>query len=112
MLDAGINGNDAETARNGGLSALSVPGHTEPCPDVENGLQPRQTQDGGASRVKPRRTFSDVDDDGAILDGRNRFLACEEAGVTKRFRKFGDLKLKMSADQYAFEKNMERRHLT
>ena len=47
---------------------------------------------------------------GQILDGRNRLLACEQAGVSPRFDEFdGD---DDSALAYVMSKNLKRRHLT
>lgn len=48
--------------------------------------------------------------DGAILDGRNRYRACEAAGVTPRYETFqGD---STAALHYVLSKNIHRRHLT
>src|SRR4051812_46200715 len=47
-----------------------------------------------------------------ILDGRNRYLACLEAGVEPRYVQFAELKLTVEPHQYAFERNFQRRDLT
>lgn len=46
--------------------------------------------------------------EGKILDGRNRFIACERAGITPQFRKY------IGSDPLAFviSLNVQRRHLT
>lgn len=51
--------------------------------------------------------------DGQVLDGRNRYLACLQAGVEARFREFGSDKGD-GTDPVAFvlSKNLRRRHLT
>lgn len=51
--------------------------------------------------------------DGQVLDGRNRYHACLQAGVEARFRDFGSDKGD-GADPVAFvlSKNLRRRHLT
>lgn len=51
--------------------------------------------------------------DGQVLDGRNRYLACLQAGVEARFREFGSDKGD-GDDPVAFvlSKNLRRRHLT
>lgn len=53
--------------------------------------------------------------DGAILDGRNRFNACKDAGEKPRFKKF-DPKLKefrgLTPFKYVMAKNFYRRSLT
>jgi len=46
---------------------------------------------------------------GQILDGRNRFAACEIAGVERRFVEWGD---DGSAYEWAVSQNLIRRHLT
>jgi ParB-like chromosome segregation protein Spo0J len=67
------------------------------------------------------RTISDMADDiakngltepiityeGMILDGRNRYIACKQVGVTPTYKEYlGDEPL-----QYVISKNMHRRHL-
>lgn len=48
--------------------------------------------------------------DDLILDGRNRALACERAGVDPRYKK-ADLN-GLSPTEYVISKNLKRRHLT
>ena len=47
--------------------------------------------------------------EGKILDGRNRYLACKEYGVTPRLRYLPEGK---NPEDYVFSKNFLRRHLT
>lgn len=47
--------------------------------------------------------------DGSILDGRNRYLACQRADVTPRFRTWDGIG---SALDYVISLNLQRRHLT
>jgi N6-adenosine-specific RNA methylase IME4/ParB-like chromosome segregation protein Spo0J len=49
--------------------------------------------------------------DGAILDGRNRFAACELAGVEPRFTE-GPPEAAASPAAYVLSTNLHRRHLT
>ncbi len=60
-----------------------------------------------------------LDEEGRILDGRNRLRACKAAGVEPRFVKFCDLDLgeneegqPVSEAEFAFEQNLARRDLT
>lgn len=60
-----------------------------------------------------------LDVEGRILDGRNRMLACIQAGIEPKFIQFADLNLGMSKTgkpvdeaEYACEKNFARRDLT
>jgi hypothetical protein len=48
--------------------------------------------------------------EGAILDGRNRYRACEEAGVEPRFEVFDDTE--QTPLSFVLAKNLYRRHLT
>lgn len=58
--------------------------------------------------------------EGAILDGRNRYRACQHAGVEPRFREWGSLLLSgengrsgfYSPTAYVLSENLHRRHLT
>jgi len=51
--------------------------------------------------------------DGQVLDGRNRYHACLEAGVEARFREFGSDKTDgADAAKFVMSKNAKRRHLT
>ena len=44
-----------------------------------------------------------------IIDGRNRFRACQEAGVTPHFEEY---RLETAVRDYIWAKNVDRRHLT
>lgn len=49
--------------------------------------------------------------DGSILDGRNRYLACKQAGIEPRFRKYdGDISSD-SLIKFVVSLNLHRRHL-
>jgi ParB-like nuclease domain len=48
--------------------------------------------------------------EGMVIDGRNRLLACEEAGVEPRFEQFDDAK--MGAVEFVLSKNLHSRHLS
>lgn len=51
--------------------------------------------------------------EGAILDGRNRYRACRESGVTPRYRQFGSRECDgASPTAFVTSKNLLRRHLT
>jgi hypothetical protein len=52
--------------------------------------------------------------EGKILDGRNRYLACEKAGVPPAFFNFSELpnSEKKNPLHYVITKNLTRRHLT
>ncbi|MEV4093835.1 ParB/RepB/Spo0J family partition protein [Streptosporangium saharense] len=63
-----------------------------------------------AADIKARGLLQDIvlDEQGRILDGRNRFEACARAGVEPRFTTYdGD-----DPDGYALSVNIARRHLT
>lgn len=47
--------------------------------------------------------------DGMILDGRNRFVACQIAGVEPRFMPFAS---DLSPTEWVLSQNLHRRHLT
>jgi hypothetical protein len=47
--------------------------------------------------------------EGAIVDGRNRLLACRKAGVEPRFEEWGG---EMAVDSWIWSLNVKRRHLT
>jgi len=75
--------------------------------------------------VADDRTIRDMSDDisrnglgepiityeGKILDGRNRYLACEMAGVEPRYDRFEDLPNTNDPFQFVISKNLHRRHL-
>jgi ParB-like chromosome segregation protein Spo0J len=51
--------------------------------------------------------------DGKVLDGRRREKACENAGVTPKYRKFGSIPSDGSDPlDFVWSKNFHRRHLT
>src|SRR5262245_43902827 len=49
--------------------------------------------------------------EGKILDGRNRYNACREAGIIPTFRVFDRIK-EGSPEAFVILKNVQRRHLT
>jgi hypothetical protein len=49
--------------------------------------------------------------EGRILDGRNRLLACDEAGVLRRYVEFASLGLACTPEDYIWSVNVQRRHL-
>jgi hypothetical protein len=51
-------------------------------------------------------------DGDVLLDGRNRFAACEVAEVEPRFVQFAALGFDLPAYVFAFDRNLSRRHLT
>ena len=57
-----------------------------------------------------------IDDSGAVLDSRHRYLACRELGIAPRIVKFvevqGSTKTTLTAEEFIFDSNMKRRHLT
>jgi hypothetical protein len=53
-----------------------------------------------------------IRDNGVIVDGRNRQLACEKTGRPPHYREFSDLKLTISVEEYIWSTNVLRRHLT
>lgn len=73
-------------------------------------LLSEQELDDLASDIKANGLLHPIvlDDDGSILDGRNRFLACELAGIEPSYESYdGD-----DPDAYALTVNINRRHLT
>jgi hypothetical protein len=51
-------------------------------------------------------------DTNQILDGRNRLEICQELGVKPKIARFDHLKDRVSPEEYIFDVNMKRRHLT
>lgn len=49
---------------------------------------------------------------GQILDGRNRYKACQMAGVTPRFKEFSAVKAERSPEEFVLSRNLRRRHLS
>jgi hypothetical protein len=50
--------------------------------------------------------------EGKILDGRNRFRACQIAGVKPRIEEFNAKATKRSTEEFVLSRNLRRRHLT
>ena len=53
-----------------------------------------------------------IRDNGVIVDGRNRQLACNKTGKAPHYREFSDLKLTISLEDYIWVVNGPRRNLT
>ena len=49
---------------------------------------------------------------GLILDGRNRYRACQIAGVKPRIEEFNEKATKGSAEEFVLSRNLRRRHLS
>jgi ParB-like nuclease domain len=49
---------------------------------------------------------------GLILDGRNRYRACQIAGVKPRFEEFDPKAAKRSPEEFVLSRNLRRRHLS
>src|SRR5580698_4551594 len=49
---------------------------------------------------------------GLILDGRNRYSACQIAGVKPRTEEFNAKATKRSPEQFVLSRNLRRRHLS
>jgi hypothetical protein len=49
---------------------------------------------------------------GLILDGRNRYKACQMAGVRPRFEEFNPKIAKRSPEEFVLSRNLRRRHLS
>ena len=49
---------------------------------------------------------------GQILDGRNRYKACQMAGVKPRFEEFNAKAAKRSPEEFVLSRNLRRRHLS
>jgi hypothetical protein len=49
---------------------------------------------------------------GVILDGRNRYRACQIAGVKPRIEEFDAKATKRSPEEFVLSRNLRRRHLT
>jgi hypothetical protein len=50
--------------------------------------------------------------EGLILDGRNRYRACQIAGVNPRTGDFGTLSTERSPEEFVVSRNLRRRHLS
>jgi ParB-like nuclease domain len=50
--------------------------------------------------------------EGLILDGRNRYRACQIAGVKPRTEKFNAKATKRSPEEFVLSRNLRRRHLS
>src|SRR5712671_3973090 len=49
---------------------------------------------------------------GLILDGRNRYRACQIAGVKPRIEEFNEKATKGSVEDFVLSRNLRRRHLS
>lgn len=49
---------------------------------------------------------------GLILDGRNRYRACQIAGVIPRTEDFSALSIERSPEEFVLSRNLRRRHLS
>src|SRR5271157_5571580 len=49
---------------------------------------------------------------GLILDGRNRYRACQIAGVKPKIEEFNEKAAKGSAEDFVLSRNLRRRHLS
>jgi ParB-like nuclease family protein len=49
---------------------------------------------------------------GQILDGRNRYKACQTVGVKPRFEEFNPKAAKRSPEEFILSRNLRRRHLS
>ena len=49
---------------------------------------------------------------GLILDGRNRYRACQIAGVKPRIEEFDAKAAKRSPEEFVLSRNLRRRHLS
>ena len=49
---------------------------------------------------------------GQILDGRNRYRACQMVGVKPRFEEFNPKSAKRSPEEFVLSRNLRRRHLS
>src|SRR5271166_2803322 len=49
---------------------------------------------------------------GQILDGRNRYKACQMAGVKPRMEDFNAKAAKRSPEEFVLSRNLRRRHLS
>src|SRR6478672_8324040 len=49
---------------------------------------------------------------GQILDGRNRYKACQMVGVKPRFEEFDPKAAKRSPEEFVLSRNLRRRHLS
>ena len=50
--------------------------------------------------------------EGLILDGRNRYRACQIAGVKPRIEEFDAKDAKRSPEEFVLSRNLRRRHLS
>lgn len=92
------------------ILASALPDHVKVHPAAE--LFPMLTKDAFAELVEDIRKNGlleplKTDQDGALLDGRNRYLACEEAGVEPVYVTY-----KGDPWRYVISLNLHRRHLT
>ena len=50
--------------------------------------------------------------DGQILDGQNRYKACQTLGIKPRFEQFDAILAKRSPEEFVLSRNLRRRHLS